>query len=368
MGILYSWQKLTRVMPKYPLGDGSNGDATYSSDPNTRTTATGSSGSASLSIGSAILSDGDVFIVHQTQGTGAGQYEVEKVLSGGGTTSITCTKTLHYNYVSGAQIIKFALNRTVTLNSFTPTSWNGSTGAIDVIVGNQDIILSGAFNGYGASANLGSPGTSGGFRGASTAGIQGEGTGGAGSQSTLANGNGGGGGHSDGANAMGGGGGNVSGGTGGNYSPQGSTAPGAGGSVVSSSDGTVISPGGGGGSSSSNRAGAAGGTVLIIFGNIITASNYINVDGGNGGANDGTANGGGSGAGGFVLLICQKATLGNYFITALGGVTPTAGDFGHGGGGGIAIHHSGPITGLTNPTYTDIVDLSIRQNSMISII
>src|SRR5258708_2588576 len=164
MSNLNAWQKLDRVIAGRPFGDGAAGNSTISSDPNTRATASGSSGSSSLTIGSSVLSNGDVFVIHQTQGSGHDQWEINKVLSGGGTTSITCFAPLHYSYGSGAQVIKFSMNSNVTVNNHTIAGWDGSKGGIEVICGRISVVGSGTITGTGT-----------GFRGGSNSGSSADG-------------------------------------------------------------------------------------------------------------------------------------------------------------------------------------------------
>ena len=80
-----------------------------------------------------------------------------------------------------------------------------------------------------------------------------------------------------------------------------------------------------------------------------------------------SSGGGGGGAGGSCLIACQVATLGTNVITATAGTGGASGGAGGNGGNGsvgrIAIHHSGTVTGTTNPTFTDVSDGSLTEQN-----
>jgi hypothetical protein len=178
MAILNSFQKITRVLPGQPFGSGGAGNATLSADPATRATLTTvASGQTAITIGTAILSNGDVFALYQARGTGVGQWEINRVSSGGGTTSITCQKALNYSYASSgasvAQVIKIPMYGIVTLSNFTVGAWDGTKGGITFICGKTSIGGTGTLSfkgGDGANSSSGdnqtvAGGTGGGFRG-----------------------------------------------------------------------------------------------------------------------------------------------------------------------------------------------------------
>ena len=135
MAVLNSWQRIDRVISGKPWGDGSAGNETISADPNKRVSlSTVSSGQTSITVGATSLSNGDIIVLHQTRGTGAGQWEINQVSSGGGTTSITLATATQYSYTTSgasvAQVIKASLNDVVTVNAHTITAWDDSTGGI----------------------------------------------------------------------------------------------------------------------------------------------------------------------------------------------------------------------------------------------
>lgn len=353
MAVLNAWQRIDRVLSGKVWGNGSAGNATVSSSPS-RATASGTASSTSLTIGSAVLANGDVFLIHQTQGTGAGErWEINKVASGGGTTSITCDKALQYTYGTGAQVVKITLYDQLTVNAYTPTAWNGSTGGLDVWCGKTSITVSGAVS----ADNTGFRGGIGGA-GSGNSAWKGEGTIGA---SVSASGSGGsnngsgGGGFWWGGEGGGAGGGNGSGGGNGQQT--------TGGSAVGSADLLSIHPGGGGGGGfdSASYAGGRGGGVVIFISKSITLSASVNNRGQSG--TNANLQGAGGGAGGSVLYICQNASLGSNNTLATGGVAGTGGsrNGGAGGTGRVAVHYSGSVTGTTNPTYTGQSDASLKE-------
>lgn len=349
MAVLNNWQKLQYIVGS-PWGTGANGSATISSDPNTRATVAGTATQSTSTLGSAILTNGDVVMLHQTQGTGAGQWELKRVASGGGTTSIVWTTPLNYTYGTGAQCIKIPQYTTTTVSAHSVTAWNGSTGGVEVIVAKTAITVSGALSGTGLGFRLGTkdPNNSGtGWTGEGSVQASTQGSGaaqigpfgsGAGFQKDT----------------VGGGGGNAA--TGGTV---------RGGTATGSADLISITFGGGGsGGSSGNPAGdgANGGGILILISKSITVSAGVVVNGNTPGGSV-TGRAGGGGAGGSVLVVCETASLGTNSITAAAGSGGTGGE-GNGGAGSvgrIAVHHSGTVTGTTNPTFTDVSDTTLVE-------
>ena len=165
MSNLNQYQKLDWAVPGKPFGTGGDGSTTITTDPCTRATVTGGAGGYTSTIGATILTNGDAVLLHQTQYTGAGHWEFARVASGGGTTSITWTRHLNYSYVGGAQVIKFPMYNALTVNAHSATSWNGSTGGIEVLCGRTSIGIGGAVSINGGSASGYSGGSGGGFYG-----------------------------------------------------------------------------------------------------------------------------------------------------------------------------------------------------------
>jgi hypothetical protein len=366
MATLNSWQKISRVLPS-DFGDGASGSATISSDPNTRATITGSASSTSGTAGSTAFANGDLVMLHQTQGTGAGQWEINKIASGGGSTSLTFLTALHYSYGTGAQIIKIPRYTTVSISSHSPTSWNGTTGGIEVICAKISVSGSGTITSTGK-----------GYRGATgqsstfTGGKQGEGSSNYNQSVTRSyNTNGGGGGNFQGGVSTAGGGGGGSANYGSDGTGDGGVLGGQGGTSIGSSDLTTLFFGGGGGSGSTGGSGPSGvggqgGSILVIFTkNLDISSGYLYNNGNNGGNyTGGDSAGGGGGGGGNTLIVCETATLGTSRVTVTGG-TKGYGSSGnrHGGDGSvgrIAIHYKTSVTGTTSPTYTGVQDTTLK--------
>lgn len=373
---LASYQKISRVLPGQPFGDGRNGAKVISSNTTQSPkdeSCSGTSGNKSLSVGSTSISNNDVVIIHQTRGTGAGQWEVNKVVSGGGTTSLTLAENKAFTYTDGgssqAQAIRIPMYTAVTVNSsrfWTAKSWGGDVGGILLFACNGTTTVTGTIRINGASGSGSTPGSSGGYYGANTAGKRGEGVNAARNVTAYTrNGNAAGGGFADGGNAAGGGGGNGSSGTAGNYQPENSTQPGQGGTIAGNSQLTNMVFGGGGGSSDISpeggggtpSGGAAGGAAIFIYSRVLTITGSATTTGGNGGTNVGVVNYGGSGAGGSIFMGVQTATLGTNKAVATGGIGEGA--FAKGGNGRIALHYGSSYTGTTNPTLTATKDSSL---------
>lgn len=375
MANLNSWQKLDRVLLGLPYGDGRNASYSSATAPAlTKDSCNGTSGSTTFNTTSSTFSNGDILLIHQSRGTGVGQWEINKVLSGGGTNSLTLQKELQYTYIqsgnSQAQAIKINQYTDVTVQAGTWTipAWDGTTGGILIFVARGTLTITGTTVGTGKgflhSTN---------FTGiAGSPNYQGEGSVGTPSISSSANGDGGGGGLTEtiehALNAKGGGG-------GGNGTPgsDGLSGGGIGGSVSGAADGTILTFGGSGGrggrsfdGGGQGGQGGDGGGIIIIFAKSIVVSGGVANNGINGANADDRA-GGGGGAGGTILIGCDTITLGANLVTATAGTGGPSGTVGSAGGQGgtgrIAIHHVGQVTGTTNPTFTDVVDTSLREKA-----
>jgi hypothetical protein len=133
-------------------------------------------------------------------------------------------------------------------------------------------------------------------------------------------------------------------------------------------------PGGAGGGSASNGSegtqaytGGNSGAILILFSNSITLSAGVVANGQTpSGQNSGGVMGAGGGSGGAILMACGTATLGTNQATATagsGGTGETGKNGGAGAAGRIAVHHSGTVTGTTNPTFDDTTDATLVELS-----
>lgn len=387
---LNAWQLLTRVLPGQPFGDGADGAYSSATIPTmTRDSCSGTATSTTLTTSGSTFANGDILKVIQMRGTGVGQWEIVKVSSGGGSTSLTLSTALQYTYTdsgaSQAQAIKIPRYTSVTVQSGTwdVPSWNQNTGGGLVFACNGTSTVTGNIVANGNSASGGTPGQGDGFYGGqethtgdNTDGNQGEGSGGAGTTSNAANGNGGGGGGKDAtfaASGSGGGGNGTAGTAGGTTS-----TPGSGGATAGHAElTTMVMGGGGGGGAGSNTgsaagSGGAGGGIISIFSKDITLSGSLTSNGGNGANAVSISNGGGGGGAGGSILICgYTVALGTDKFSLVGG-TGGAGsggsaNSGAGGKGRIAVYYgsslSGSISASLYGTYTNAQDTSLIETS-----
>lgn len=333
---------LVPTPPTAIYGDGSDGPLTIASntaDVPLDATCAGTAGSTSLSFANAsgpfVSLSGKPVLIHQTQGTGAGTWMTNWVVSAPGTTSgtLTLANPLNATYTTGAQVIVLHQYTNVTVNAgatWGAKAWaagSGSvlTGGILAFMANGTVTIDGAISASGS-----------GFRGGQKPpgglGQQGEGIAGPpGAQSTAANGNGGGGGGPSG----GGGGGGGNGGAG----VTGGGSGGGGGGAVGTADLTIMDLGGGGGSGIDGFAGSGrrGGGIIFIsaVSLVIRGSGSITATGQDGDAGTGGGGGGGAGAGGSILVRAQF-TSGTSQIPPPGGIGgPGSAPGSAGGNGGI---------------------------------
>lgn len=367
MAVLNSWQKITRVIDGKPFGDGIDGDYSSSTIPTMiYRSCSGSSGSTTLTLGSSGFSNGDLILIHQTRGTGVGQWEINKVVSGGGTTSLTLQTALQYTYTdsgaSQAQAVKIFRYNNVTCPSGTWTvpSWNGDTGGILTLAARGTLTVSGTITAYASGYVGGTSWIGNGQR------YSGEGTAGTAVAQTNANGNSGGGANIINQWATGGGGGHVS--AGGNGNQTSPSVRGLGGNnYFGTNDLTNMIFGGAGGGSgkdtgSSTSNGANGGGIIAFFAKSITEITGTITTTGGSSSNADTS--GGAGAGGSVLIVCKDAVLGTNKITSLAG-TPGTGTMQGGTAsiGRIALHYSGTYSGSTNPTLYANQDTTLVESA-----
>lgn len=337
-------------------------------------TCTGTAGTKSLSLGAASsFADGDIIFIHKTQiATTYGAWELNKIVSGGGTTTLTLKYDLMNAYAANSQVVAFIKAKNFTINSgktVTIPAWNGSIGGIYPVIANGAITITGSIAAQGK-----------GLRNGYFSHVSGEGVTAAPADSgTAANGTTGGGHGTDRddfyAGGGGGGGNGTSGGTGTNG--HGGEQGGYGGASIGNTSLTLINMGGGGGvggnrtgsgmpSSFYGAAGGPGGGLVILIGKTITVTGSINTSGnnGSGAASDGAGGQGGGGAGGSLLLKGQILDLGTNLCTSAGG----SGNVGWGragGNGGVGrIHadYSVSITGSTSPAIDSTQDVTIKES------
>lgn len=374
--------------PADMFGDGADGAlivATNTADNPIDAACTGTVGSQTLNATNASFAQGQQILIHQTQGTNAGQWE-RNIIQGYTAGTITLHTPLIGTYTTGAQVLVMKRYTNVTVNSgvtWTAKAWNGMTGGILAFLVDGTVTVAGLIvadgTGYRGASGI-AVGLSGGdkrtgysgesitatvnaYGGADQGAGWGQsttypapGTGGAGGQGSRG---------SDGAGGGGGGGNGTSGTAGANGYPQGWTDNGGGyGTTSGSIDLTTMTFGGGGGggglgnpgNGSTSTAGGAGGGAIFIFGATINVSGAITSNGiaGQGGGGGSQFGGSGGGAGGSVLIKSQVATLGSSLVTANSGVDGSGdsicGAGGSGGAGRIRIEYCESISGSTNPS------------------
>lgn len=355
------------------LGFGNGSDGVYTvSSPTTYapidSSCSGASGSTSLSATNVSFTGGQFILVHQSRGTGAGQWEINKI-SSYSTGTITTVHPLSYTYTdsgdSQAQVIVIPQYSGITISStLTTKTWTGDVGGIIPLMCTGVTNLTGSITAAGlAGTNASSVANGGGFRGGATsgfAGANGESITGAGQSNTTSNnGSGGGGGDPNGASGGGGaGGGSVASGTNGSASGDGTSS--TAGTSFGSADLTSISFGGAGGSgggdgSSPIGMGGNGGGIIILFTNSLLGGGTISANGGAGGTPGiYKSGGGGGGAGGSIFIKTKSTVAGTNLITATGGSGGAGGGAGGAAGGagsnGRIRIESCSLTGTTNPS------------------
>ena len=382
---------MSQFLDRVKFGNGKDGAPPSSLDTNNGMgwgtftgTATQTSGSYTDVYAGWRIVKGDVVLIHQSQGTGAGQWEINVATVGFGSLpahSVTFAYPLAYTYGAGCQIIRVPQYTGGTMSSaLTPViSWNGGYGGIIALMCNGDLTISGSLSIVGTAGTAGNSNgggaTGGGFRGGDrrfgnpATGYSGDGTIGNSASQNGARGNGGGGGYNAAGFAGGGGGGNGAAGSAGGGSTYGGTGGAAGGAAGAAALTTMVFGGGGGGATRDNTdktggSGASGGGIILIMAKNITITGSISINGASGGS--GSANfgsGGGGSAGGSCLIKCQNAALGTNKITATAGAGGTGGYGASGGAGGVGrirCDYYTSVTGTTSPALSSAEDPSLN--------
>ena len=344
----------------YKFGSGSDGAYAPSTGTDTviDSACTGTSGGYSLSATNGSFAPGQLLLIHQTYGSGAGQWELNKIQSYTAGT-ITTVYPLTQNYVTGAQvavILQYVSGNIAGGVTISGKPWNGTVGGIYAKICNGTFTVAGALT----LSDLG-------FRGGAQIGVgqapaqAGDGTVGLVVSQYGANGNGGGGGQGEwDSQSWGGGAGGGNGTAGDDANAHNSGTHGTHGNSVGSVNlVTADFGGGGGGGYAAGSGGNGGGFFLIIAKNIITTGTLPN-DGGAGVSGTGPS---GGGAGGSTLLKGMTLALGSNLVTASSG--PRGSDAGYGtvgGAGGVGrIHadYSVSCTGTTSPALDSTLDPTI---------
>ncbi|HEX9059154.1 MAG TPA: LamG-like jellyroll fold domain-containing protein [Clostridia bacterium] len=354
------------------FGSGTDGSLTISSNTTNApidSACTGTISTYALSATNASFAAGQIILIHQTQGTNAGQYE-QNVISSYTAGTITLQNALKKTYTTGAQVLVLKQYTNVTVNSgitWTAKAWNGTTGGILAFLANGTVTVTGNIVANGASANSITGASGGGFRGGNGVGgtnvasYQGESSNGVGIQSTANNGSAGGGGentNASGGTASGGSAGHSVAGSNGYGNGQGYIVGTAGAIGTDSSDLTTFQLGAGGGGAGRESVdvwgGSSGGGGIMIFGVTISVTGTITANGGAANQDGNAGHYSAAGAGGSILLKAQTATLGTGLITANGGVA--SGVLPAGGNGRIALDYLTSYTGTTSPTANVLQD------------
>lgn len=347
------------------FGDGSDGNYAPSTgtDAPIDSACTGTAATKSLSATNGSFAANQLILIHQSQGTGAGQWELNRIASYVAGT-ITTKYALAYDYVSGAQVLVMSQHRSGNVAGGVTISlkaWDGTTGGIFAKYFNGVATIAGTINavnkGYRYGQNPGSNQNNPGRRGEGT-------TGNDQAQTRNAQGNGGGGGDQE-----------EGGGGGGNATAGGDGEPvignhGYGGALSSNTSLTVMTFGGGGGSGGVGNSGGGknagdggtGGGIVLIIGKTVTITGSITSNGGAGTVGqNGACGSGGGGSGGCVLIKTQGATLGASLITASAGSGGSGGSTKAGGIGSVGrihVDYSSSLSGTTSPT----LDSSISKD------
>jgi len=338
-------------------GSGSDGPLNVSGTVTIDTivaSATGTSGQAALTLSTGTgFATGQTLLLHQSQGTNAGDWERAVVVSVSGA-AVTLQQPLQHSYVSTggsnhAQAIVIPQYTDVTVpagQTLTAPAWNGTVGGILAFDATGTVSVAGSMSmkgrGYrGGVGNSNDPGTVAykqqgeSYTGLGVTGL---------STNTANAGAGNGGAKRVGCEGGGGGGGAYAGAgiTGGNHA---SCAPtilgGVGGAVYGDAALAKIFFGSGGGSGgyttdSTLGRGGDGGGIVIIFANQITITSSIDASGNDGTVEFGDYGGGGGAAAGAIYLSHAQAIVGFANVKVAGGAGGLAnGRSEVGGAGGV---------------------------------
>jgi len=323
------------------VGSGSDGPLAVSGSVVINTVsaaATGTSGQTILTLAAAAgFGIGQSILLHQTQGTNAGDWE-RAVVAGIAGSVLTLTQPLQHSYTSTgannhAQAIVAPQYTDVTVpvgQSLAAPTWNGTTGGILVFNASGTVTVAGTVSmkgrGYrGGVGNSNDPGTV----AYKTQGESYTGPGVSGLTTNVANAGGGNGGAKQGGCEGGGGGGGAYTAAGTNGGAHASCSPiirgGVGGSLYGDAALAKIFFGSGGGSggyttSSALGRGGDGGGIVMMFANQITITSSIDASGTDGTIEFGDYGGGGGAAGGSIYLSDVQPVVGFAKVNVAGGV------------------------------------------------
>ncbi|MEO7331849.1 MAG: hypothetical protein ABI193_24955, partial [Minicystis sp.] len=324
---------------------------------------------------------GQEILIHQTQGAGAGVWEIANVVSIAGN-DLTLSAGLLHGYTTNAGgnshaqavvVEKYATLDVPAGNVLAAPAWNGDTGGILAlhVTGAMTIegVVSMAGRGYRGTGH--SCTAMGNVRYTCVDGFAGESSLAPGMMSLLNNGIGGGGGAKGQDCGMGAGGSYATAGqigvnnAGGNCAASPKSADSPTGNLLGNANLTVnMFFGGAGGEGGADEDGSypgkggSGGGIVYLKAGTLAVTGTILSNGASGGNGNSSAcggggcgmGGGGAGAGGAIRIVAPTVNLTGGTVTTLGGTGGTCtcgGNAGNGGTGRIAIQ--GTLTGITNP-------------------
>lgn len=319
------------------------------------TTGTGETGLA--------FAQGDLVLLHYTQGTGHGNWEINEITSyTSGTGAIVFTFTTANAYsITGSnksQILKIKEYTSMEVSAagtLTGKAWDRATGKGGILC----YVVQGDINIAGSVTTTGKGFYTQGVSGATPdgspyfgIGYSGDSYNGVGSISNSPNGGGGGGGGAMSVNAGGGG---------AAYSTSGTTATGSGSGGTGSTttygtaDLSTIELGSAGGDCHGDSAigvgGPGGGICMLFFGGTLTVTGTLSSNGSPGEQRSSAS--AGSGTGGSIHLSGGAVVAGTGLITANGATSPSTTNTGGTGGEGRINISACSITGTTSPTANE---------------
>jgi len=360
------------------FGDGSDGNyaPSTSTDAPIDSACTGTAGTKSLTATNASFAAGQMILIIQTYGSGAGYWELN-VIDSYSTGTITTKYPLNtygssgsHSYVTGAQVLvvpQYANGLIDTGVTVTGKAWNGTVGGIIAKTFNGTLDVPGSLTAYGkgfAGGLANSSNNSTGEQGRNISNtysrtyVQNSGAGGGGTVRLTNEG-----GHSGGGGAYG------QNGTDGvfdalyQYGPGGQY--GRGGVAYGSADMTTAffgSGGGGGGvgdaqgGGTTGRGGYGGGLIFLFARNLSPVTGSISVNGQDGYTGAYDQAGGGGGAGGGIVIKTLSGDVGTSKVTAAAGAGGPKGTSGAAGGAGgygrIRVDYQDSVSGTTSPTLS----------------
>jgi hypothetical protein len=341
-----------------------------------RSPAVGAAGGAALTLSAPTgFAVGQMVFLHQTQGAGAGTWEVRQIVAlagGAATLEAPLVGTYRTGGVDRAQAVVMPQYTTVAIAGATlvAPAWDGNTGGIMAFAARDSVrVMSGAIV-MSERGFRGHPRVNAHYR----PGEQGEGTLGYGVQNTAPNGNGGGGGGRTDCECCwagaGGGGGHATGGLAGSAGGAVCQPGGNAGLAVGDAAQATMFFGGAGANGGADEdgygsPGAHGGGIIYVASPAISVESpgAVRTNGQVGQPELNTAGcgsgGGGAGAGGAVYLRVGSANLGAGLVTASGGAGGNdPGNCGTPGGNGsvgrVTVRGSTTTTGTTAPAFTPV--------------